>query len=257
MRVPVTRAQGFIGSEVVASVAGAGHPPAVCRSGRADPRFPGVEAPACDVERMTIQRCGALDGRVSMPSLTAPASCTSRAQVNERTPVTLFKACGSAMTAPHVGLALDGQFFASGGRRVRQRHPAHPPARPGHGRGCHSPSACSSWSGGAGCRSWRSRCAYAHWRIYVAARGEPLPPHCRGLMRWGFARGWPTFAGAVSIIVLRVAPGLVGTLSEAFGRAGSVLVAGSWCRTCDPSRTMAHPAFGGWSARTWRPTLAV
>lgn len=124
MRVLVTGAYGFIGSQVVAALLAAGHRP-VCavRGGRSDSRFQGVESIACDFARdddpaLWRARLAGIDAVVNCAGILRERGRDTHAQVNERTPVALFRACESAgvgrvVQVSALGDPADGEFIAA------------------------------------------------------------------------------------------------------------------------------------------------
>lgn len=124
MRILVTGAYGFIGAHIVAALVAAGHE-VVCavRGARADTRFPGLQAIACDMAcdlRLEdwLPRLGGIDAVVNCAGILRERGADTYAAVHEQAPLALFQACvrrgvRRVIQISALGDPADGDFIAS------------------------------------------------------------------------------------------------------------------------------------------------
>jgi len=124
MRVLVTGAYGFIGAHIVAALARADHE-VICavRGGRANSRFPGLKAIACDMAKdITVEawlpRLVDIDAVVNCAGILRETSTQTFLAVHEQAPAALFHACKQVgirkvIQISAIGHRDDGEFIAS------------------------------------------------------------------------------------------------------------------------------------------------
>lgn len=124
MRVLVTGAYGFIGAHIVAALTAAGHE-VICavRGARADSRFPGLTAIACDMatdvrEQDWMPRLAGVDAVVNAAGILREHRKDTFAAVHEHAPMALFRACEQlgirkVIQISALGEPADGEFIAS------------------------------------------------------------------------------------------------------------------------------------------------
>jgi uncharacterized protein YbjT (DUF2867 family) len=124
MRVLVVGAYGFIGAHIAAALTAANHD-VVCavRGTRADSRFPGLKAVACDMARDTdisdwLPRLEHIDAVVNCAGILRENRDNTFLAVHEQAPSALFRAClergiRRVIQISALGDPADGEFIAS------------------------------------------------------------------------------------------------------------------------------------------------